>query len=143
MKTLFKSHIRDLSFWIKHGYCLKSTFCAFSAFLYMNLLSILKLDNVFRLKIAVFTYKLLNKNNNVPMTFINTISTASSQHSYTTRFAENQNFIRSKPRTNDGVFTFRFVSSKMWESIPYHIKQSDSIFIFKKQYSQFLLFSQT
>ena len=30
--------------------------------LYMNLLSILKLDNVFRLKIAVFTYKLLNKN---------------------------------------------------------------------------------
>ncbi len=124
----------------KHFLC----FSAFSAFLYMNLLSILKLDNVFRLKIAVITYKLLNKNNNVPMTrFINTISTASSQHSYTTRFAENQNFIRSKARTNDGVFTFRFVSSKILESIPYHIKQSDSIFIFKKQYSQFLLFSQT
>ena len=35
----------------------------------MNLLSILKkLDNVFRLKIAVFTYKLLYKNNNVPNT---------------------------------------------------------------------------
>ncbi len=77
------------------------------------------------------------------MTFINTISTASSQHSYTTRFAENQNFIRSKARTNDGGFTFRFVSLKILESIPYHIKQSDSIFIFKKQYSQFLLFSQT
>ncbi len=79
----------------------------------MNLLSILKLDNVFTLKIAVFTSKLLNKNNNVPMTFINAISTASSQHSYTTRFAENQNFIRSKVRTNYGVFTFRFVSSKI------------------------------
>ena len=123
----------------KHFLC----FSAFSAFLYMNLLSILKLDNVFRLKIAVITYKLLIKNNNVPMTFINTISTASSQHSYTTRFAENQNFIRSKTRTKDGVFTFRFVSSKILESIPYHIKQSDSISIFKKQYSQFLLFLQT
>ncbi len=77
------------------------------------------------------------------MTFINAISIASSQHSYTTRFAENQNFIRSKVRTNYGVFTFRFASSKIWESIPYHIKQSNSISIFKKQYSQFLLFSQT
>ena len=70
---------------------------------YMNLLSILKIDNIFRLKTAVFTYKLINKINNVPIIFINTISTASSQHSHSTRFAKNQNFKRSKARTNYGI----------------------------------------
>ena len=80
---------------------------------YMNLLSVLKIDNIFKLKTAVFTYKLINKNNNVPVTFMNTISTASSQHSYTNRVAESQNFIRSKARKNYRVFTFRFVSSKI------------------------------
>jgi hypothetical protein len=64
-----------------------------SATLYMNLLSILKLDNVFKLKIAIFTYKIINEDKNIPRIFINIISTAATQHSYSTRFAEKQNFI--------------------------------------------------
>ena len=126
--------------------CIKNIFFASkkeNPISYMNLLSILKVDNIFKLKTAVFTYKLINKNNNVPVTLINTISTASSQHPYTTRFAENQNFIRSKTWTNYGVFTFRFVSSKIWETIPNYFKQSDSVSTFKKRYNQFLIFSQT
>ena len=110
---------------------------------YMNLLSILKIDNIFRLKTAVFTYKLINKINNVPIIFINTISTASSQHSYSTRFAKNQNFRRSKAQANYGIFTFRFASSKIWETIPNYIKQSNSISVFKKRYTQFLLSSRS
>ena len=90
----------------------------------------LVLSNIFRLKTAVFTYKLINKINNVPIIFINTTSTASSQHSYSTRFAKNQNFRRSKARTNYGIFTFRFALSKIWETIPNYIKQSNSISIF-------------
>ena len=126
--------------------CVKNMFFASkreNPITYMNLLSILKIDNIFRLKTAVFTYKLINKINNVPIIFINTISTASSQHSYSTRFAKNQNFRRSKARTNYGIFTFRFASSKIWETIPNYIKQSNSISIFKKRYTQFLLSSQT
>ena len=115
--------------------CVKNMFFASkreNPITYMNLLSILKIDNIFRLKTAVFTYKLINKIDNVPIIFINTISTASSQHSYSTRFAKNQNFRRSKARTNYGIFTFRFASSKIWETIPNYIKQSNSISIKKK-----------
>ena len=113
-----------------------------SATLYMNLLSILKLDNVFKLKIATFTYKIINEDIHIPRIFTNIISIASTQHSYSTRFAEKQNFIRSKARTNYGVFTFRFISSKIWEEIPYHIKKSNSVSVFKNRYSQFLIYSQ-
>jgi hypothetical protein len=74
----------------------------------MNLLSILKLDNVFKLKIATFTYIIINEDKNIPKIFTNIISTASTQHSYSTRFAEKQNFIRSKARTNYGVFRLYF-----------------------------------
>ena len=125
--------------------CIKNMFFASkkeSATLYMNLLSILKLDNVFKLKIATFTYKIINEDIHIPRIFTNIISIASTQHSYSTRFAEKQNFIRSKARTNYGVFTFRFISSNIWEEIPYHIKKSNSVSVFKNRYSQFLIYSQ-
>ena len=98
--------------------CVKNMFFASKSenpITYMYLLSVLKIDNIFRLRTAVFSYKLINKINNVPIIFINTISTASSQHSYSTRFAKNQNFRRSKARTSYGIFTFRFASSKIWK----------------------------
>ena len=49
--------------------CIKNMFFASkkeSATLYMNLLSILKLDNVFKLKIATFTYKIITEDKNIP-----------------------------------------------------------------------------
>ena len=97
----------------------------------------LKLDNVFKLKIATFTYKIINEDKNIPRIFTNIISIASTQHSYSARFAEKQNFIRSK-----SLITFRFISSKIWETIPYHIKKSNSVSVFKNRYSQFLIYSQ-
>ena len=41
-----------------------------------------------------------------------------------------------------GKFTFKFVSSKIWESIDYSIKQSITLNIFKKRYKNFLLLNQ-
>ena len=60
--------------------CIKSMFFAAkreNATQYYNLLGILKLDNVFKLKLALFTCKVLGKKEILP-----TIFSASSQHSY-------------------------------------------------------------
>jgi hypothetical protein len=60
-------------------------------------LGILKID-VFKLKIPVF------------------IVAALSRHSHYTRFVINHNIIRPKVRTNYGIQTFAFTSSKIWET---------------------------
>ncbi len=92
--------------------CIRSIFFAQKredATPYYSLLGILKLD-VFKLKIANFTYQILNEPSNVPNIF-----------SFL-RFASKENFSRPKVRTNYGKFTFQFASSKIWESVDYTIK---------------------
>ena len=66
-------------------------------------------------------------NSNIPAVFSQTIQLASTCHSYNTRFADKQNFSRSKVRTNYGVHTFNFVSSEVWQSIDPEIKLSCQI----------------
>ena len=78
----------------------------------------------------------------IPVIFFDSISLASSQHNYNTHFSVEQNFSRPAIKTNYGIHTFRYASSRIWESINYDLKQSSSIFIFKKTYSPYLL-SQT
>ena len=109
---------------------------------YYNLLGILKIDNVFKLKIAVFTFKIINMDEKVPTILSDIIVAASSRHSHYTRFVSNYNIIRPKVRTNFGIQTFAFTSSKIWESIETSLKESYSILQFKKKYSQILLISQ-
>jgi hypothetical protein len=112
----------------------------------MNLLSILKLDNVLKLKIATFTYIIINEDKNIPKIFTNIISTASTQHSYSTiDLLKNKILLgRKLEQIMESLdFTFRFISSKIWEAIPYHIKKSNSVSVFKNRYySQFLIYSQ-
>ena len=67
---------------------------------------------------------------------------ASAIHTYNTRFASKQNLTRPKVRTNYGLFTFQFSSSKIWQSIDYNIKKPNSSDVFKKHYKQMLLLSQ-
>ncbi len=109
---------------------------------YYSLLGILKLDNVFKLKIANFTYQILNEPSNVPNIFSTYVTSASVSHTYNTRFASKENFSRPKVRTNYGKFTFQFASSKIWESVDYTIKKSNSSYLFKKHYKQSLLLTQ-
>ncbi len=89
------------------------------------------------------TYKVLNEKAKPPIIFSDTITLASSRHSYNTRFAAQCNLCRPNARTNYGTQTFLFTSWKIWETIDNEIKQSKSISIFRKNYSKSLLFSQT
>jgi hypothetical protein len=75
--------------------CIKSIFFAHmreNATPYYNILNILKLDNMFKLKIRIFTYNIINDQSNIPVVFSQTIQLASACHWYNTRFADNQNF---------------------------------------------------
>ena len=112
---------------------------------YYSLLGILKLDSVFKLKLALFTYKVINEKAKLPIIFSDTITLASSRHSYSIPDLLHMqcNFSRPNARTNYGPQTFLFTSSKIWESIDNNIKQSKSISLFKKTYSQSLVILQT
>ena len=69
--------------------CIRSIFFAHKredATPYYSLLGILKLDNVFKLKIANFAYKILNEPSNVPNIFSRYVTPASASHTYNTRF---------------------------------------------------------
>ena len=47
---------------------------------YFKLLGILKFDNIFKLRIAEFTYKLINMKTNVPRAFSSFVLQAANQH---------------------------------------------------------------
>ena len=129
----------------KQNKCIRSIFFAYwrdSASPYYKLLGILKLDNIFKMRIATMCYIIAHEKKALPSIFLNFISLAKSTHSYYTRFASNLNFSRRSLRTNYGIHTFKYIASKLWEQIPHNIKNVSSIHRFKKQYKLFLLNDQ-
>ena len=111
-----------------------------NATVYFNLLGILTIDNVFKLKVAIFTFEIIN--DQICRVFANSISTASSRHSYNTRFSSRQNFIRPKICTNYGKHTVQFGASQIWETIDCNIKQSNSASSFKTKYGKHLFINE-
>ena len=101
--------------------------------LYYNLLGILKLENIYRLKVSLFTYKLKNDKSNTPAVLLNILTTASEIHSYNTRYVANQNFFKPSVCTNYGMSTFKFSAVKIWESVPPEFKHFPYM-LFKKWY---------
>ena len=102
--------------------CVKNIFFAHkreNATVYFNLLGILTIDNAFKLKVAISTFKIIN--DQMCPVFANSISTASPRHSYNTRFSSRQNF----------KHTFQFAASQIWETIECNIKQSNFASSFK------------
>ena len=83
-----------------------------------NLLGILKFENIYRLKVSLFTHKLKNDTSNTPAVLLNILTPVSDIHSYNTRYAANQNIFRPSVRTNYGVSAFNFSATKIWESVP-------------------------
>ena len=72
--------------------CIRSIFFAHSrenATPYYNLLDILKLDNIFKLKVALFAHKIINNPTGIPTIFSGTLPLASDFHSHYTRFVSN------------------------------------------------------
>ena len=109
----------------KQNKCVRSIFFAHSrdnATPYYNLLEILKLENIYKLKIALFTHKITSGQANFPAIFSRTLTLASEVHSYNTRFVTSLNFYRPRVNNNYGAATFSFVASKLWETIPSDLK---------------------
>ena len=76
----------------KQNKCIRSIFFAHSrenATPYYNLLDILKLDNIFKLKVALFAHKIINNPTGIPTIFSGTLPLASDFHSHYTRFVSN------------------------------------------------------
>ena len=59
---------------------------------YYNLLDILKFDNIFKLKVALFAHKIINDPTGIPTIFSGSPPLASDCHSNYTRFVSNLNF---------------------------------------------------
>jgi flagellin-specific chaperone FliS len=87
----YKSSLTKIS--TKQNKCLRNMFFAYSresATPYYNLMEILKFENIFKLKIAEFSYKIVNGRSNIPSIFLEFVRPAYQQHSYNTRFASDQ-----------------------------------------------------
>ena len=82
---------------------------------YYNRLGILKLENICRLKVLLFTYKLKNDKSNTTAVLLNIFTPASEIHK--TRYVTNQNFFKPSVRTKYGMSTFKFSAIKIWESV--------------------------
>ena len=58
---------------------------------YYNLLEILKLENIYRLKVSLFTHKFKNDKSNTPAVLLSILTPSSEIHPYNTRYTANQN----------------------------------------------------
>ena len=125
----------------KQNQCIRSIFFAAnreSANIFYELLSILKFDNIVKLKISSFVHKIITDPSSVPILFRDTLQPTTSVHNYNTRHATKKNLYRPKIRTNFGKFSFRYSATVIWETVPYQIKQASHL-NFPKLYKAYLL----
>ena len=94
------------------------------------------------LKVALFAHKIINNPAGIPTIFSGTLPLASDFHSHYTRFVFNLNFRRPLIHNNYGASTFTFIASKIWETIPLHLKKLH-YYPFSKQCKLYLLNSQS
>ena len=92
-----------------------------SASPYYTILEILKIENIFKLKISLYVHKIKDGKRAIPTVIQELIISVSEIHKYNTRYAANQNLYRPASRTNYGLARFK-TSSKIWETIPSEIK---------------------
>ena len=114
----------------KQNKCIRNIFFAHSresSDPYYKLLDILlKLDNIFKLKIAGFTHKILANKVCISVIFSDFVLPAVSIHSHNTRYASDQTLYRIHVRTNYGKFTFKCRAALIWETIPKELKSLNS-----------------
>ena len=113
-----------------------------SSQVFYKLLDILKFDNIVKLSTCILAHKIFNKSSNIPSLFHDSLRTVSSLHKFNTRYASKGNFHLPKVRTNTGKFTFVYVASKLWETVPTNLKWL-SIGSFKRRYKDHLLKCQS
>ena len=90
---------------------------------YYNLLDILKFDNIFKLKVALFAHKIINDPTGIPTIFSGTLPLAFGCHRNYTRFFKNLNFHRPQIYDNYGASTFSFIALKYRRLFHWSIKK--------------------
>ena len=93
-----------------------------SAAPYFKLLTILKLDNIYKLKICCFIHRMRNETDSIPDIFLDVLTPASRIHNHNTRFVSNLNYFRPRVSTNLGKTSFKFSAPKIWETVPPGLK---------------------
>ena len=96
-------------------------------------MSILKLDELFALKISIFMYKNSNSFNNSNSFLINT----QHLHHHDTRIKNDLTLPLFKRSMSQ--FSIKYVGPKIWNQIPIDIKKAKSLYSFKKKMKIFLL----
>ena len=95
-------------------------------------LKILKLYDLFELKLLTFVYESVNMIS--PVFFHNFFETLSSVHRYDTRQASKGDIFMTQENTLQyGLRSVRYAGAKCWNNIPYVIKQSPSVTSFRRK----------
>ena len=100
---------------VKQNKCIRSVFFARnreSPHIYYKLLEILKLKNIFNLKICILVYRIKYIKTKIPSAFLDLIPSVSEIHCYNTRYSANHNLYRPSSRTNYGLSRFKAISSR-------------------------------
>ena len=103
---------------VKQNKCIGSIFFGKnreSPHVYYKLLEILKLKNIFNLKICILVYRIKYIKTKIPSVFLDLIPSVSEIHCYDTRYSANHNLYRPSSRTNYGLSRFKVISSRIWE----------------------------
>ena len=99
-------------------------------------LKILKLKDLFQLKLLSFVYESVLKIS--PVCFHDFFNTLESVHQYSTRQAEKVNiFLPQKNTTQYGLRSVRYHGAKCWNEIPVEIKRSPSLKAFRQKLKSF------
>ena len=95
---------------------------------YFTLLEILKLENIFKLKIGALVHKIQYQKKDTPPALYDLVQPASAVRNYNTSYATNQNLCRPFSRTNYGLARFSVVASQTWEATPMKIVSPRTVF---------------
>ena len=99
-------------------------------------LKILKLHDLFQLKLLCFVYDCVNKIS--PSCFHSFFELVESVHPYLTRQATNNDiFLNQKNTLQYGLRSVRYFGAKCWNNIPSEIKSSPSAYIFRGKLKTF------
>ena len=103
-------------------------------------LKLLRLQDIFRVKISSFVYESLNKIN--PSCFHDFFSLNSRIHQHFTRQSHHGHvFLTQKNSLQYGLRSIRYLGAKMWNDLPGEIRNSASKFSFKRNLKKFILVS--
>ena len=101
-------------------------------------LKILKLQDLFQLKLLSFVYECINKIS--PVCFYNFFESIKSIHQHDTRKAsKNDIFLTRKNTLQYGIRSVCFTGAESWNSIPTTIKESVSLVCFRYKLKSYLL----